>query len=58
MKNPKFPHDFVLCERDGEQCFWPPCLAHGCMAAHEPKNNLVLRGEPEDRPVILDTSHL
>lgn len=54
----KAPHNFLYCERDGEPCFWPGCLDRGCVAANEPKDNLILRGAPEDRPVILDTSNL
>jgi len=53
------PHSFVLCDRDGERCFWPSCINHGCMAIGEPKNNLILRGEtPDAKPVILDTTNL
>lgn len=24
------PHNFLICERMDEPCFWPACLAHGC----------------------------
>ena len=24
------PHNFLICERTDEPCFWPECLARGC----------------------------
>lgn len=25
------PHNFLICDRTDEPCFWPACQNHGCM---------------------------